>query len=340
MLSFAWWPLLLLLPLPWLLQRRGRHARAAGPALRVPPAVLGALATARPARPVLRRATWLAWLAWALLLAAAARPQWLDEPEGLIVSGRDLLLAIDLSGSMEARDFQTEDGWVDRLTGTKRVANEFIDRRVGDRIGLILFGSEAHLQVPLTFDRETVKALLDEAFIGLPGRRTAIGDAIGLAVRVLHDSPAESGDRVLVLFTDGVSNTGELEPLQGAALAERAGLRIHTIGFGTEAGELGARSGGTDLDERTLTEIADRTGGRYFRARDAAELESIYRELDTLEPVPEEQAGFRPVAELYPWPLAASGLVAAMVFWPAGTRRRRARAPAVAGATGVADAGR
>jgi Ca-activated chloride channel homolog len=221
-----------------------------------------------------------------------------------------------LSGSMEERDFEQGGEWVDRLTATQAVARDFIERRVGDRIGLILFGREAYLQAPLTFDRATVRLLLDEAAIGLAGKETAIGDAIGLALRTLEDAGVASGRQVLILLTDGANTAGAVEPLKAAALAAQRGMVIYAIGVGAD--ELVVRSlfglrrinPSTDLDEDTLRAIAEQTGGQYFRARDSAELEAIYRRLDELEPVPEESRGYRPVTELFFWPLSAALLLA------------------------------
>lgn len=334
MLTLAWPVCLLLLPAPWLL-RRWLRPQPGGSALRIP---LGlALPVAVPGTAARRAGVGLVllWLAWGLLVLAAVRPQWLGEPADPPASGRDVMLAIDLSGSMAERDFRTAEGWVDRLSATLEVAGAFIERRAGDRIGLILFASEAYLQAPLTFDRATVRRLLDEAFIGLAGRETAIGDAIGLALR-RFDAETVPGERVLVLLTDGVNNAGELHPLEAAALAARRGVRIYTIGVGSEgaAGDPlpgGLPRRGADLDEPGLIRIAEMTGGRYFRATDALELAGIYTELDRLEPVMVEASGLRPRRELYPWPLAMalalfSGLLLARQGAAAAWPRRRVHA--------------
>jgi len=215
-------------------------------------------------------------IAWIFLVLAAARPQWLGDPVELPISGRDLVMAVDLSGSMEEEDFELDGRVVNRLVATKAVAGDFIQRRQGDRIGLILFGEQAYLQTPLTFDRKTVVQLLNESAIGLAGKSTAIGDAIGLAIKRLKDKTAES--RVLILMTDGANTAGEVLPLKAAELAAQAGLKIYTIGIGADAMVVRSFFGGKrrvnpsrDLDEKTLTAIADKTGGRYFRARNIAE---------------------------------------------------------------------
>ncbi len=256
----------------------------------------------------------LASIAWCLLVLASARPQWLGDPIEQAVSGRDLMLAVDLSASMEEQDFFTNKQAVDRLTAIKAVATDFINRRVGDRVGLVLFGTNAYLQTPLTFDRKTVQTLLNEAVIGLAGENTAIGDAIGLAVKRLKSQPADS--RVLILLTDGANTAGEITPIKAAELAKDNQLKIYTIGVGAD--EMIVRSffgsrkvnPSRDLDENTLVKVAESTGGKYFRARNSDELNNIYMLLDQLEPVEKDKQYFRPHSELYPWPLSlALGLV-------------------------------
>lgn len=254
--------------------------------------------------------------AWLFLVIACTRPILEGEPIEQSVTGRDLMLAVDLSGSMEVEDFVLDARKVDRLTATKAVAGDFIDRRVGDRLGLILFGENAYLQAPLTFDRKTVHTLLDESVIGLAGDRTAIGDAIGLAIKRLRENP--EGQRVLILLSDGANTAGNIAPLKAAEIAAKAGLKIYTIGIGADEmvvrDLLGTRkvNPSQDLDEPTMRGIAEMTQGRYFRARDLEEMEEIYRLLDELEPIEREKRYFRPEKELFPWPLAialALGLI-------------------------------
>lgn len=319
MIHFQWPWLLLALPLPWLLWRYLPPATAAREAaLRVPflqdfaAAGNGAAVAGGGSR---RWPLWLAILAWVLLVLAAMRPQWLGENVSIPVSGRDLMLAVDLSGSMREEDFVLNGQRVDRLTAIKAVAGNFIDHRVGDRIGLILFGERPYLQAPLTFDRKTVKTLLDEAVIGLAGRATAIGDAIGLAVKRLRKRSEK--DRVLILLTDGANTTGMVDPVQAAKIAARAGLKIYTIGVGADEMLVqdmlfGLRkvNPSADLDEKSLKAIARITGGRYFRAKDTKQLQQIYGELDKLEPVASNVSRFRPRTALYYWPLGAALLIA------------------------------
>jgi Ca-activated chloride channel family protein len=319
MWSLHWWWLLFLLPLPWLL-RRGAPPEPLerGAVLNVPTGTpLAELAVARAGGLNRGRLPAIAlWASWTLVVLAAARPQHIGEPLSLPTSGRDLLLAVDLSGSMEEQDFELAGEWVDRLTATKVVASEFIDTRVGDRLGLILFGREAYLQTPLTFDRETVRTLLLESAIGLAGKETAIGDAIGLAIRTLDDAGIEEGRRVMILMTDGANTAGEVDPLKAAELAAERSMVIYTIGIGADQMTVRTLFGvrqinpSADLDETTLVTIADMTGGRYFRARDTEELADIYSLLDELEPAESEAAGFRPVTELFYWPLGAAALLA------------------------------
>lgn len=320
MIQFAWPWLALILPLPLLVRLLLPAAEAVrGAALRVPflqeltrPGQYDGLIIHR------RWPLWLAAVAWVLIVAAGSRPQWLGDPIALPVTGRDIMMAVDLSASMSEDDFQIRGQRVNRLTATKWVAEDFIERREGDRVGLILFGEQAYLQTPLTFDRTTVRTLLIESQIGLAGRATAIGDAIGLGVKRLRERP--EGQRILILLTDGANTAGEVDPLQAAELAASEGLTIYTIGIGADEklvrGLFGTRriNPSADLDEKTLRAIATQTGGRYFRARDTQELEQIYRLLDELEPIEQDPEMFRPVQALFHWPLGAALLLASMIF--------------------------
>ncbi len=318
MVALDWPWMLLALPLPWLIRAGLPRAEVSvGAALYLP--FLDEL----PLAGELRRARWqsvVAWLAWGLLVLAAARPTWLGDPIPLPLIGRELILAVDLSGSMAAEDYQLAGQPVSRLDVVKAVAGHFIERRQGDRLGLILFGSRAYFQTPLTDDRITVRTLLNQAVIGLAGRETAIGDAIGLAVKHLGRA-SEKNHRVLVLLTDGTNTAGELTPRIAAQLAADAGLRIYTIGIG--GGPVGVQSlFGTllktpsDLDPATLQAIADATGGRYFQATDTPQLEKIYAELDRLEPSRGDERLFRPTRALYPWPAGLSLLLTVVLaFW-------------------------
>jgi Ca-activated chloride channel family protein len=320
MIHFEWPWLLAALPLPllirWLVPAKMPVEQAA---LKVPFLDDFSDGETRAVSQTQKWPLWLAAIAWLLLVIACARPQWLGEPIEQAVSGRDLMLAVDLSGSMEEQDFVINKRAVDRLTAAKGVASDFINRRVGDRVGLILFGSQAYLQTPLTFDRKTVMTLLSESAIGLAGDNTAIGDAIGLAVKRLKNEQTNS--RVLVLMTDGANTAGEISPLKAAELAAANHLKIYTIGIGAD--EMIVRSffgnrvvnPSKDLDEKSLIKIAESTGGQYYRARNTDELNNIYMRLDELEPVEKDKQYFRPRSELYYWPLSlAIGLAAVIVL--------------------------
>ena len=323
--------LLAALPLPllvaWMLPPA---ADTAGSALRLPfyNALHASMGEGRGSRS--RWRLLFASLAWCCLVIAAARPQVLGDPVQLPVSGRDLLLAVDISGSMETADMLLGNQVATRLAAVKYVAGDFIQRREGDRLGLILFGDQAYLQTPLTFDRNTANVQLDEAAIGLAGKRTAIGDAIGLAVKRLRDQPQEN--RVLVLLTDGENTAGTVDPQKAADIAASSGVRIYTIGVGADervvSGFFGKRRvANSELDEPALIAIAEKTGGQYFRARDIAGLEAIYRLLDELEPVSADEEVFRPVHELYMWPLATALILCLLLGLLASGLLQRLRSP-------------
>jgi Ca-activated chloride channel homolog len=310
--QFDWPWVLALLPLPWLLRYLlPRAAAATGASLRVPELhdfeVLssgGGLAHPTSARLL------LASLSWLCLLVSAARPVWIGEAIELPVNGRDLMIALDLSESMHEGDFVLDNQPVNRLVASKAVAQEFISRRIGDRIGLILFADRVYLQAPLTFDHQTVQQFLDEAAIGLAGRLTAIGDALGIAVKRLREQKTEH--KVLILMTDGTNTAGTIAPLRAAELAREAGLTVYTIGIGADQtmqrGFFGSMrvSPSSDLDEDTLRAIAQKTGGRYFRVRDVDEFEKVYRVIDQLEPVDHDGSHYRPTTALFYWPLGVA----------------------------------
>lgn len=288
-----------------------------GEALRFPLVdQLEALATLkRPARRGWRQ--WAAGLAWCLLVLAAARPQAVGEPFSVPATGRDMVLAVDLSSSMQTRDLRLDGVPMTRLAGIQRVMGEFIERRDGDRIGLVFFGTKPFLQTPLTFDRTTVGVQLAEALIGMAGGHTALGDVIGLVVKRFTRSDAQR--QVLILVSDGANTAGETHPLDAADIALARGLIIHTVGVGSELSAeqeriLGPASHGRSLDEATLRAVAARTGGHYLRGDDWASLNAIYTELDRLEPVARPGDMVRPVQEYYPWPLACSLVLAMLVL--------------------------
>lgn len=332
MFEFAWPWVFALAPLPWLVRYLVPPADSGEAALKV--SFLEELENLAGRRARVSLPTWRQQapylLLWLLLLIAAARPQWLGPPLPIAASGRDLLVAVDVSGSMDYPDMQWQDDDISRLGLVKQLLGDFLEGRQGDRVGLILFGSQAYVQAPLTFDRRTVRVWLDEARIGVAGKNTAIGDAIGLALKRLRTRPANS--RVLVLVTDGANNGGQIDPVTAAQLAAEQHVKIYPIGIGADPNRDGSLSmlgvnPGLDLDEPSLREIADITGGRYFRARDGDELQRIGETLDALEPVAQQPTQARPARALYAWPLGLalclSTALVARQRWPDSALRRR-----------------
>ena len=306
--GFAWPWLLAAIPLPWLVHALLPARPSQVPALRVPWGErLRKVASGGLLQATSRSFPWLAMLAWSLLCVAAARPQDLGPPIAPPQVGRDMMLAVDLSASMGEEDMELGGRLVDRLTAAKAVLADFLDRRVGDRIGLVVFGDRAFALTPLTLVRDSVRQQLDASVVGLAGRATALGDAIALSTKRLQQQETEQ--RVLIVLTDGVNTAGVLEPAKAAQIARDAGVRIHAIAFGGEGG--GALSvfgfslptGGDEVDEAGLQKIAQLTGGRFFRARDTEALAGIYAEIDALEPVKRQGQAVRPKIERYPWPL-------------------------------------
>ncbi|MBZ9611699.1 vWA domain-containing protein [Rheinheimera maricola] len=255
----------------------------------------------------------LALAIWLLLVLGAMQPRWLGEPITLPQQGRDLMLALDLSGSMEIADMQYKGQNIIRLDAVKSVVSDFIQRRQGDRIGLILFADAAYQQTPLTFDRVTVQKMLDDSVLRLVGTRTAIGEAIGLAVKRLNTYA--SSNKVLILLSDGANTAGNIQPLEALQLAKAAGVKIHTVGVGADQmiqqSVFGRRvvNPSQDLDERLLTQLAEDTGGRYFRARDLNELNQIYQLIDQLEPIERDNLTYRPQRSLLHWPIGLALLL-------------------------------
>jgi len=316
MLSLIWPWMLALAPLPFLYRWWRKPADDQQAALLSP--VYAELAADSQSSPAVNRRNWpsfvLLTLIWLACLLAASRPQWIGEPIALPISGRDLLLAVDISLSMvNNKDMEIDNSYIDRLTVAKAVVGDFARRRSGDRLGLVLFGDHAYLQSPLTFDQQTLNTLLQEAQVGFAGRGTAIGDAIGLGVKRLKDNNENS--RVIILLTDGVNNAGEVEPLKAAELAAAYGVKIYTIGLGADEillpGFFRPRriNPSAELDETTLRAIATQTGGQYFRARNPKELAQIYATLDLLEPVSQDAETFRPTRALFYWPLGVALLL-------------------------------
>ena len=320
MLRFEWWWVITLWPLPWLLRWLVPAAKRRQKAsLQVPfyeQLEQYSVETVRSGRTL---KMFLAGVMWCLLILACMRPQWLGEVVDLPLTGRDLILGLDISGSMREPDFEVRGRTVERMEAAKVVASEFVAQREGDRVGLILFGDNAQVQTPLTYDLATVQHFISESMVGLIGKSTAIGDAIGLAVKRLKERPAES--RVFVLLTDGANTAGAVTPIDAANVAKQYDIRIHTIGVGAEQVVVrdlfGTRvvNPSQALDEETLQEIADVTGGKYFRARNTKEMVQIYDEINALEPSEIDSLKQRPLDELYIWPLSLAFTISAYLVW-------------------------
>ena len=247
-------------------------------------------------------------ISWLALVVALARPTWMDEPMVRELPMRDLLVALDLSGSMETRDFTDETGGIsDRLTAARQVLDQFLSRREGDRVGLIFFGSAAFVQAPFTEDLDVVRELLDEAQVRMLGPRTMLGDAIGVAIQMFERS--EVKERVLIVLTDGNDTGSMVPPTRAAEIARDNGVAIYPIAMGDPQA-----AGEQALDEVTLEEIAATTGGEYFHADDREDLERIYQTLDQLNPKQVESLSYRPEHELYFWPLGLAIILSLLFF--------------------------
>jgi Ca-activated chloride channel homolog len=322
--DYPW--LWLLLPLPWLAWRYLPAYREARQALRVPffSAISQALGVS-PVKSGISRGRWqllLNLLVWLLVLAALARPVWVEPPLQQTQPVRDLLLAIDISQSMQARDYTDSSGQqVDRLTAVKQVVQDFIDQRANDRMGLIVFGGSAYPQAPLTLDHASLKILLDEVGIGIAGPNTAIGDAIGLGIKMLENS--QQPDQTLILLTDGNDNHSAIPPDQAAALAAQKHIRIHSIGIGDPSG-----SGENRVDRHALELIATTTGGRSFMANDSAALAQVYATLDQLTPHEVQHLSYQPKRDLFWLPLGAALLLLSLLHSLTALAAQRTNRPA------------
>lgn len=312
MIQFAFPWALILLPFPFIIWATSKNKQPPLSPIKTPLfSAWQAMQVAQSNTKASRKNRILICLTWACLLLAAAKPQWIGESIELPASGRDLLISIDVSGSMQEEDLKLKGQPVDRLKVVKSIISDFIQDRDGDRIGLVLFGENAYLQTPLTFDLTTVQYMLDETEIGLAGEaRTAIGDGIGLSVKRLRERPEQN--RVLILLTDGRNNSGALDPIEAAKLAKHAGVKIYTIGIGADEvlrrSLFGTRkvNPSAELDEKTLKQVAQITEGRYFRAKSTEDLAKIYDILDQLEPVEDKPETYRPVNELFYIPASLS----------------------------------
>ncbi|KAB0495110.1 vWA domain-containing protein [Pseudomonas vancouverensis] len=301
-LDYPW--LLILLPLPWFAYRYLPDYREARSAMRVP--FFGAMSRAvgqAPSHAGIRSNRWqllLNVLVWVLLLMAASRPVLVEKPIERQQPVRDLLLAIDLSQSMETTDFTDASGQkINRLAAVKEVVHGFIDKRKEDRLGLIVFGTGAYPQAPLTLDHASLSLLLDDTGIGMAGPNTAIGDAIGLSLKMLDQ--AREQEKVLILLTDGNDTSSAITPDHAAQMAAAKGVVIHTIGIGDPNAE-----GEAKVNLQGLQAIAEATGGKFFRAEDRNALDQVYSTLDTLTPHQVKTLSHQPKRDLFWWPLGAA----------------------------------
>ena len=299
MITFAWPWLLLLLPLPllvyWLPQKANNRVSAA----LITPQLLQTSSVNITTGKNNKSPIIILSLCWLLTTVALSQPQWLGEAIDIPTEGREMMIAVDLSGSMQMEDMSLNGNTVNRLDMLKVVLGDFIERRVGDRLGLILFADDAYMQTPMTFDRNTVKQMLDESVLGLVGKKTAIGDAIGLAVK--RFDAKQKSNKILLLLTDGQNTAGKITPEQALELAVAKDITIYSIGIGADVmlqqSLFGTRrvNPSSELDEKTLTELAQKTGGKYFRAKDSQGMELIYNLLDQLEPIKQDQQQMRPL---------------------------------------------
>jgi len=312
-LEFVWWPMLFLLPLPLVVYLLLPQAKSAAP-LYLPylPAQASQKATNSTAIKI------VAGVVWAMLICAAARPVWYGEPVIHQPEHRDMMLVVDLSGSMSQEDMLYQGDYIDRLSAVKHVLSDFIEQRSGDRLGLVFFADHAYLQTPLTLDRNAIAQQLQQVVLNLIGAKTAIGEGIGLATKTFVDSSAPQ--RVIVLLSDGSNTAGVIEPLEAAKIAKKYGATIYTVGVG--AGEMEVKqflftrkvNTAKDLDEATLKEIAQLTNGAYFRARNSEDLERIYQTINQLEPVSQAIQTWRPQQEWFRYPLALALLLGCVLI--------------------------
>ena len=314
MFTFAYPWLFLLLPLPLMVHWLVSPWRDRQQAVHIPFFdELVALSGEIPGSgSIIRRRTWLPTvvlsLCWVLLVAALARPQWIEPPVIKEVPSRDLLLGVDLSASMLTEDFTSADGQkTDRLTAVKEVLDDFLWRRKGDRVGLILFGTAPFIQAPFTQDLDTVRELMREAQVGMAGPKTAFGDAIGLAITLFRQSRMK--DKLLIMLTDGNDTSSRLEPEKAAAIASDEDIVIHAVGLGDPRA-----AGEQKLDEETLKAVARSTGGDYFWAGDRSSLDQIYQRIDRLSTHKIERISVRPRLDLYYWPLAAVIVLSVLLY--------------------------
>ena len=312
-IELLWWWALLLLPLPLVIYRFLPPVKERA-AIHLP--YLPKQDKISSPRNIAIKAT--ATAIWCLLILAVARPVWYGDPVTTQPKHRDLMLVVDLSYSMSQEDMQQGGQYIDRLTAVKNVLSDFIQKREGARLGLVLFADHAYLQTPLTLDKNTISEQLNQAVLKLIGTQTAIGEGIGLATKTFIDSDAPQ--RVMILLSDGSNTSGVLDPLEAAKIAKKYDATIYTIGVG--AGEMMVKeffmtrkvNTAQDLDEKTLTEIANITGGKYFRARNSQDLANIYDTINQLEPISQATQTWRPQTEWFGYPLLAALMLSVILI--------------------------
>ena len=312
-IEFVWWWALILLPLPLLVYKLlPQESQQAEIKLVYLPD------NTHSNKPKQKLQKTLSITIWTLLIIACARPVWFGDPIEFQPKYRDLMLVVDLSGSMQKEDMNLDGEFTDRLTAVKKVLSDFVAKRKGDRLGVVLFGDHAYLQTPLTADRQAVIQQINQTVIGLVGQSTAMGDGIGIGTKTFVDSNAPQ--RVMVLLSDGGNTAGVLDPIEAAEIAKKYNATIYTVGVG--AGEMMVKEffmtrkvdTAADLDEKTLTQIAEVTGGQYFRARDTEQLENIYETINQLEPVSSDTQTWRPQSEWFRYPLSAALGLSVLLF--------------------------
>ncbi|MEP4079617.1 VWA domain-containing protein [Haloferula sp.] len=293
--------LLLLAPLPWILWKFLPPRPRTSASLRVPFGKRLDIATSR--LPITSRAkrssftTIIPVLVWMLILTALARPQWIEDPVEKLVPTRDLLLLVDLSGSMQAEDFTDGSGkTIDRLSAVKDILGDFLEKREGDRVGLVVFGDSPFLQAPFSTDLSLSRQLLDETAVGMAGPRTALGDAIGLGINLFESSDAPA--KTIIALTDGNDTKSQVPPIEASRVAVDRDIRIHTVAIGdpTSVGE-------EKLDQETLDQVASITGGKSYFAGDRDQLAGIYNELDEIETREIKKLSHRPRRDIFHFPL-------------------------------------
>ncbi len=313
---------ILLLPLPYLIPKKATK--------QVPEIHFPALDRLKNGSKTIKASSgvfsFLLFLSWTFLILALMQPEMVDQYKKVNSKGYDLMLAVDISGSMQAVDMSTSSKVTSRIDATKEVVGKFVHSRNQDRLGLITFGQNAYLHVPLTVDTFAIKRMLDDITIGMAGNGTAIGDAIGLAVRTLRTRPGDS--RVLVLLTDGADNASSIPPIEAAKLAKQYGIKIYTIGIGKKGPvPFPTNFGGytlieTDMDDELLKQIAEATGGAYFHATDKMALEGVYKQIDALEKTEVEHSIHFVREPLFQYPLSASVLILLLLtFYPLMRRK-------------------